>query len=168
MPDEVLKWTETHIEELGNALTEKPYEESEYIRKVLHYIKGNFSKDLSLEDAGKEIGISSFYLSRLLKQERKTTFIEILIRYPSGSSRSHDERRTASNEGNLLSKWISESVIFLQSSKENNRNDSWSSAQISVKNIWFNQIRQAAKRIADICLKVKKMIKVQDSDKSAR
>lgn len=76
--DEVLKWTETHIEELGNALTEKPYEESEYIRKVLHYIKGNFSKDLSLEDAGKEIGISSFYLSRLLKQERKTTFIEIL------------------------------------------------------------------------------------------
>lgn len=58
--DEVLKWTETHIEELGNALMEKPYEESEYIRKVLHYIKGNFSKDLSLEDAGKEIGISSF------------------------------------------------------------------------------------------------------------
>ena len=76
--DEVLKWTETHIEELGNVLTEKPYEESEYIRKVLHYIKGNFSKDLSLEDAGKEIGISSFYLSRLLKQERKTTFIETL------------------------------------------------------------------------------------------
>lgn len=76
--DEVLKWTETHIEELGNALIEKPYEESEYIRKVLHYIKGNFSKDLSLEDAGKEIGISSFYLSRLLKQERKTTFIETL------------------------------------------------------------------------------------------
>ena len=76
--DEVLKWTETHIEELGNALMEKPYEESEYIRKVLHYIKGNFSKDLSLEDAGKEIGISSFYLSRLLKQERKTTFIETL------------------------------------------------------------------------------------------
>lgn len=76
--DDILGWIQAHIEEIGKALTQKAGEESEYIRKVLHYMKENFSRDLSLEDAGKEIGISSFYLSRLLKQERKTTFIEIL------------------------------------------------------------------------------------------
>ena len=63
--DEVLKWTETHIEELGNVLTEKPYEESEYIRKVLHYIKGNFSKDPVTERCRKGNWNQFFYLSRL-------------------------------------------------------------------------------------------------------
>lgn len=84
--EEILKWIQAQTEEIGKALTEKNYEKSEYIQKVLRYMKENFSRNLSLEDAGNEIGISSFYLSRLLKQERKTTFIECLTEIRLGAA----------------------------------------------------------------------------------
>ena len=38
----------------------------------------HYGDDLSLSDVGGAIGISPFYLSRLLKQEMDTTFIEVL------------------------------------------------------------------------------------------
>ena len=46
----------------------------------------HYGDDLSLSDVGGAIGISPFYLSRLLKQEMDTTFIEVLTDIRSSKS----------------------------------------------------------------------------------
>ncbi len=50
-----------------------------YVEKALIYMERNYMKeDISLESAADSIGITQFYLSRLLKQERNQTFLEVL------------------------------------------------------------------------------------------
>lgn len=51
---------------------------NDYIRKTCLFIDENFNRDISLEQASSAVGISYFYLSRLLKQEMNTTFSEML------------------------------------------------------------------------------------------
>lgn len=50
----------------------------EYIERTLLFMEQHYMEDISLEDTAENSGISSFYLSRLLKQELKQTFVEIL------------------------------------------------------------------------------------------
>ncbi|MDO4275576.1 MAG: response regulator [Eubacteriales bacterium] len=49
-----------------------------YINQAAAYIEKNYNKDLSLEDMAVQLGISPFYLSRLLTQKLKTGFVELL------------------------------------------------------------------------------------------
>lgn len=49
-----------------------------YISQAVVYIEKNYNKDLSLEDVSVQLGISPFYLSRLLTQKLKTGFVELL------------------------------------------------------------------------------------------
>ncbi len=74
---EILKWAEQQLLCMYHGMKDDR-QGSQYIVKTLLFMKEHFQEDLSLEEVGKQIGISSFYLSRLLKQERKTTFVEIL------------------------------------------------------------------------------------------
>ena len=52
----------------------------EYVAKAFLYIKKMYSRNISLEDVAALVGISPFYLSRLLKQELNETFVEILTK----------------------------------------------------------------------------------------
>lgn len=49
-----------------------------YITRALLFIRENYPRDISLADAAEVLGITSFYLSRLFKQEINLTFLEIL------------------------------------------------------------------------------------------
>ena len=49
-----------------------------YITRALLFIRENYHRDISLADAAEVLGITSFYLSRLFKQEINLTFLEIL------------------------------------------------------------------------------------------
>lgn len=49
-----------------------------YIRDALDYIEENYERDISLEETASKQGISSFYLSRLLTQWLRTSFVELL------------------------------------------------------------------------------------------
>ena len=48
------------------------------IKKVCDYIDNNLSKDISLEESADFAGVSSFYLSKLFKEEKGETFINFL------------------------------------------------------------------------------------------
>lgn len=51
---------------------------SHYIEGAILYIEKNYMRDLSLDEVAGKLGISSFYLSRLLKQQLHTGFVELL------------------------------------------------------------------------------------------
>lgn len=49
-----------------------------YVEEALLYMEKNYQQDLSLDVIAEKIGISSFYLSRLIKQQLKQNFIDLL------------------------------------------------------------------------------------------
>ena len=49
-----------------------------YVEEAVLYIEKNYQQDLSLDEIAEKIGISSFYLSRLIKQQLKQNFIDLL------------------------------------------------------------------------------------------
>lgn len=51
---------------------------SDYVREAIQHIGQNYAKDISLDSVAESIGISSFYLSRLISQELGITFVEYL------------------------------------------------------------------------------------------
>lgn len=53
-------------------------EKSEAVEMAIQYIRDNYGKNISLEDTSANVGVTRFYLGRLLKQERNQTFLEIL------------------------------------------------------------------------------------------
>lgn len=56
----------------------KKQEENPVIKKIVGYINENLSEDISLEDMASYAGVSSFYLSKLFKEEKGVTFINFL------------------------------------------------------------------------------------------
>ena len=52
-----------------------------YVQQTLNYIKSNYKKDISLSTAGKYVGISPSYLSKIFKDETNQGFVEYLISY---------------------------------------------------------------------------------------
>ena len=66
------------------------------MERTLIFMEQNYMEDISLEDAAENSGISSFYLSRLLKQELHQTFVEILtdIRMQRAMNLLIDENNT--------------------------------------------------------------------------
>ena len=75
--EKVEKWLKNRLTDSFAALL-APEEENSYTEKAILYLQQHYGDDLSLSDVGVAIGISPFYLSRLLKQEMDTTFIEVL------------------------------------------------------------------------------------------
>ncbi len=51
---------------------------NEYVEEAVLYIENNYMKDISLEAVAERLGISSFYLSRLLTQQLDESFVELL------------------------------------------------------------------------------------------
>lgn len=51
---------------------------SRYAREAILYMEKNYMSELSLEQVAEQIGISSFYLSRLLKHQMHASFVELL------------------------------------------------------------------------------------------
>ena len=56
----------------------KKAEENPIIKKVCAYVDENLSSDISLETAADFAGVSSFYLSKLFKEEKGETFINYI------------------------------------------------------------------------------------------
>ena len=48
------------------------------IKKALEYIEENYSKDISLDDISKELNLSTYYFSKLFKEEKGENFVEYL------------------------------------------------------------------------------------------
>lgn len=76
--DEILLWLSQEINDFYTFLSHKSTDENYYVSKASFYIMKNYTKDLPLEEVAASIGISPFYLSRLLKHEKHTTFVEMV------------------------------------------------------------------------------------------
>ncbi|MBQ0027711.1 MAG: AraC family transcriptional regulator [Lachnospiraceae bacterium] len=48
------------------------------IKKAIDYIENNFSKDISLDEISQELNLSSYYFSKLFKEEKGEGFVEYL------------------------------------------------------------------------------------------
>lgn len=68
------------VSQLAGLLVHPMNKSWEYVAKAFIYIKKLYGQDVSLEDIAGLVGISPFYLSRLLKQELNETFVEILTK----------------------------------------------------------------------------------------
>ena len=56
-------------------------QKDEYVRRAVEYICSNFSRDIAISDAARELGITPAYLSRLFKSRTGYTFLEYLTCY---------------------------------------------------------------------------------------
>ena len=57
---------------------EKKTQKDFYIERAILYMEQNYSSDLSLEEVAEAVGVSTFYLSRIISQKNHSTFIELL------------------------------------------------------------------------------------------
>ena len=80
--------------------------ENPAIKKVCDYINNNLSKDISLEQMAEYANVSSFYLSRLFKEEKGITFINFL------TDRRLEKSRELLNDTELSVKEITASIGY--------------------------------------------------------
>lgn len=76
--DEIEKWICESLHRLLLKTDSREKKSREYVERTILFMEQHYMEDISLENAADNSGISSFYLSRLLKQELKQTFVEIL------------------------------------------------------------------------------------------
>ena len=77
--DELRKWFVSKFEETSAWIGERIENRSESaVEKAKKYMEENFSKDISLEDVSMKVDISSYYFSKLFKEETGRNFIEYL------------------------------------------------------------------------------------------
>ncbi|BDC94287.1 two-component system, response regulator YesN [Treponema bryantii] len=84
----------------------KKAEENPIIKKVCTYVDENLSQDISLETAADFAGVSSFYLSKLFKEEKGETFINFI------SDKRLEKSRQLLSETNLSIKEITAEVGY--------------------------------------------------------
>ena len=84
----------------------KKAEENPIIKKVCAYVDENLSCDISLETAADFAGVSSFYLSKLFKEEKGETFINFI------SDKRLEKSRQLLSETNLSIKEITAEVGY--------------------------------------------------------
>ena len=73
------EFTQKFLMECTQAISSvKKAEENPIIKKVCTYVDENLSNDISLETAADFAGVSSFYLSKLFKEEKGETFINYI------------------------------------------------------------------------------------------
>ncbi len=61
-----------------NIQSKRDEKSNDVIKSVKDYINENFSKDISLDDASRIVGISPYYFSKIFKEETGENFIEYL------------------------------------------------------------------------------------------
>ncbi len=66
------------MEACRNIITKKDKQASGAIAKAKAFIEDNYKKDISLEDVSRKVDISSYYFSKLFKEETGENFIEYL------------------------------------------------------------------------------------------
>ncbi len=71
--EKIVGWLEVFQERLKSKKVQNVY-----VEEAMLYIEKNYQQDLSLDEIAEKIGISSFYLSRLIKQQLKQNFIDLL------------------------------------------------------------------------------------------
>ncbi len=76
--DELCQWVCHCLDQLALKNTQAEKKSKEYVEKTILYMEKEYMNDISLEQTAEVSGISSFYLSRLLKQELNQTFVGIL------------------------------------------------------------------------------------------
>lgn len=76
--EELCQWVCRCLELLGRKSVQQGKKSKDYVEKTILYMEKHYMNDLSLEQTAEVSGISSFYLSRLLKQELNQTFVGIL------------------------------------------------------------------------------------------
>ena len=75
----IKEFAQKFLMECTQAVTNvKKAEENPIIKKVCAYVDENLSSDISLETAADFAGVSSFYLSKLFKEEKGETFINFI------------------------------------------------------------------------------------------
>ena len=84
----------------------KKAEENPIIKKVCAYVDENLSSDISLETTADFAGVSSFYLSKLFKEEKGETFINFI------SDKRLEKSRQLLSETNLSIKEITAEVGY--------------------------------------------------------
>ena len=84
----------------------KKAEENPIIKKVCAYVDENLSHDISLDTAADFAGVSSFYLSKLFKEEKGETFINFI------SDKRLEKSRKLLSETNLSIKEITAEVGY--------------------------------------------------------
>ena len=76
---ELRRWFLEKMCKVGSdMITKKQEKEVSVIGKAKEYIKQKFSKDISLEEVAKHVDISSYYFSKLFKEEEEMNFIDYL------------------------------------------------------------------------------------------
>lgn len=76
--EKLCQWVCDCLEQLAVKNTQAGKKSRDYVEKTILYMEKYYMKDISLEQVAEVSGISSFYLSRLLKQELNQTFVGIL------------------------------------------------------------------------------------------
>ena len=94
--EDLENWCRDCVEKFSVKIRSGEKKSREYVERTLIFMEQNYMEDISLEDAAENSGISSFYLSRLLKQELHQTFVEILtdIRMQRAMNLLIDENNT--------------------------------------------------------------------------
>ncbi len=59
-----------------NMVTRKEEHENQLVVKAQNYIQENFQKDLSLDEVSRQLDLSSYYFSKLFKEETGRNFVE--------------------------------------------------------------------------------------------
>lgn len=89
-----------------SILSIKQQQENPIIKKVLIYIEENISQEFSLEMAADAVGVSSFYLSKLFREEKGETFINFV------SEKRLEKARLMLEETELSIKEITASIGY--------------------------------------------------------
>ncbi len=73
--DELCVWlTHTINKQIDNIFNYPNIRHSDIIHKTMHFIRQNYEKKITLEDAAKEVYLSASYLSKIFKDETGTSF----------------------------------------------------------------------------------------------
>ena len=103
----IKEFAQKFLMECTHAVTSvKKAEENPIIKKVCSYVEENLAQDISLETAADFAGVSSFYLSKLFKEEKGETFINYI------SDKRLEKSRQLLSETNLSIKEITAEIGY--------------------------------------------------------
>ena len=75
--EELRQWFREKIAEAcGNIANGQHAYSSGLIQQAIHYIKENYTKELTLDEVSKQVNISPYYFSKIFKEETGTNFVE--------------------------------------------------------------------------------------------
>ena len=79
--DELEQWFNEKLRQASKNIAEKQHEySSSLVKQAIDYIKGNYTKEVTLDDVSKEINISPYYFSKIFKEETGINFVEYLTK----------------------------------------------------------------------------------------